>query len=109
MLATAVCAVMAGACTFAAMADWVRDLDPPGWVKLGFTDHVPVPTTLWRLLTRIDDTALAAVLTRWVRSRAVPTGWRNDPALEPIFNVATRFELKPCHPSLIVSSRESCG
>src|SRR3954453_14540447 len=70
MLATAVCAVMAGACTFAAMADWVRDLDPPGWTKLGFTDGLPVPTTLWRLLVRIDDTALSAVLPRWVRSRA---------------------------------------
>jgi len=70
MLATAVCAVMAGACTFAAMADWVRDLDPSGWAKLGFTDRVPVPTTLWRLLTRIDDTALAAVLTRWVLARS---------------------------------------
>src|SRR6266581_2161063 len=45
MLAVAVCAVMAGACTFAAMADWVRDLDPPGWAKLGFTDRLPVPTT----------------------------------------------------------------
>ncbi len=69
MLATAVCAVMAGACTFAAMADWVRDLDPPAWAKLGFTDQLPVPTTLWRLLVRIDDTELAAVLTRWVRAR----------------------------------------
>ncbi len=72
MLATAVCAVMAGACTFAAMADWVRDLDPPGWAQLGFTDRVPVPTTLWRLLTRVDDTALAVVLTRWVLSRTAP-------------------------------------
>jgi hypothetical protein len=72
MLAAAVCAVMAGACTFAAMSDWVRDLDPSGWAKLGFTDQLPVATTLWRLLTRIDDTALAAVLTRWVRSRTTP-------------------------------------
>jgi predicted transposase YbfD/YdcC len=87
MLATAVCAVMAGACTFAAMADWVRDLDPPGWAKLGFTDRLPVPTTLWRLLTRIDDTALAAVLTRWVRSRtasarAAGRRWRRVIAID---------------------------
>jgi len=87
LLATAVCAVMAGACTFAAMADWVRDLDPPGWAKLGFTDRVPVPTTLWRLLTRVDDTALAAVLTRWVLSRtttARPAGrrWRRVIAID---------------------------
>ena len=69
MLATAACAVMAGACTFAAMADWAQDLDPSGWAKLGFTGTLPVPSTLWRLLTRVDDTALSAVLTRWVRSR----------------------------------------
>jgi hypothetical protein len=72
MLATAVCAVMAGACTFAAMADWVRDLDPSGSAKLGFTGKLPVPTTLWRLLTRIDDEALAEILTRWVRSLTTP-------------------------------------
>ncbi|WP_317889009.1 transposase family protein [Salinispora vitiensis] len=59
MLAAAVCAVMGGACTFAAMADWVRDLDPPAWVKLGFTGKLPVPSTLWRLLTRVDDTELS--------------------------------------------------
>jgi predicted transposase YbfD/YdcC len=72
MLATAVCAVMAGACTFAAMADWARDLDPSGWARLGFAGRLPAPTTLWRLLTRVDDTQLAAVLTRWVRSRTTP-------------------------------------
>jgi len=72
MLAAAVCAVMAGACTFAAMADWLRDLDPSQWTRLGFAGKVPVPSTLWRLLTRIDDTALSEVLTRWVRSRTAP-------------------------------------
>ena len=48
MLAVAVCAVLAGACTFAAIADWVRDLDRPAWGKLGFTDRVPAATTVWR-------------------------------------------------------------
>src|SRR6266508_2549681 len=41
MLAVAVCAVLAGACTFAAITDWVRDLDRPAWGRLGFTDRVP--------------------------------------------------------------------
>jgi DDE_Tnp_1-associated len=41
MLAVAVCAVLAGACTLAAITDWVRDLDRPAWGKLGFTDRVP--------------------------------------------------------------------
>jgi hypothetical protein len=69
MLATAVCAVIAGACTFAAMADWVHDLDPPAWANLGFTDRLPAPSTLWRVLTRVDDTELSVIVTRWVRAR----------------------------------------
>jgi DDE family transposase len=35
MLAVAVCAVLAGACTFAAITDWVRDLDRPAWAGSG--------------------------------------------------------------------------
>src|SRR6266480_3128030 len=34
MLAVAVCAVLAGAVTFAAIADWVKDLDSPAWARL---------------------------------------------------------------------------
>src|SRR6266699_6490524 len=55
MLAVAVCAVLAGACTFAAITDWVRDLDRPARGRLGFTDRVPAATTVWRLLIRIED------------------------------------------------------
>jgi hypothetical protein len=72
ILAVAVCAVLAGACTFAAVADWVRDTDQQVWDRLGFTDRVPAATTIWRLLIRIDHEILAAVLTRWLRARAAP-------------------------------------
>src|SRR6266545_4036212 len=76
MLAVAVCAVLAGACTFAAITDWVRDLDRPAWGRLGFADRAPAATTVWRLLIRIDAEALQAVLSRWLRSRAArPLGW----------------------------------
>src|SRR6266511_1373952 len=61
MLAVAVWAVLAGACTFAAITDWVRDLDRPAWGRLGFTDRVPAATTVWRLLIRIDAGVRAAV------------------------------------------------
>src|SRR6266566_3259918 len=54
MLAVAVCAVLAGACTFAAITDWVRDLDRPARGRLGFTDRVPAATTVWRLVIAID-------------------------------------------------------
>ncbi|MEU4643392.1 ISAs1 family transposase [Micromonospora sp. NPDC023814] len=69
VLAVAVCAVMAGASTFAAIADWVDDLDAPAWGRLGFTGRVPVLTTVWRLLVRIDAETLTAVLADWLCSR----------------------------------------
>jgi len=72
VLAVAVCAVLAGACTFAAVTDWVRDLDRPAWGRLGFTDRVPAATTVWRLLIRIDADVLSAVLSRWLWARATP-------------------------------------
>jgi predicted transposase YbfD/YdcC len=68
ILAVAVCAVLAGASTFAAITDWASDLDDIAGRRLGFTGRIPVLTTLWRLLVRIDDQALQAVLTDWLRS-----------------------------------------
>jgi predicted transposase YbfD/YdcC len=70
LLAVAVCAVLAGATTFAAIADWAADLDPPAWARLGFDARVPAATTVWRLLVRVDADVLSAVLTGWLRDRA---------------------------------------
>jgi DDE_Tnp_1-associated len=44
LLAVAVCAVLAGASSFAAIADWLYDLDEPAQVRLGFTRGVPTGT-----------------------------------------------------------------
>jgi predicted transposase YbfD/YdcC len=72
ILAVAVCAVLAGACTFAAVSDWVRHQDQSVWGRLGFTDRVPAATTVWRLLIRIDADVLSRVLTRWLLARTAP-------------------------------------
>jgi predicted transposase YbfD/YdcC len=72
VLAVAVCAVLAGACTFTAITDWVRDQDRSVWGRLGFTDRVPAATTVWRLLIRVDADALSQVLARWLRVRTAP-------------------------------------
>ena len=72
ILAAAVCAVIAGACTFAAVTDWVRFQDRAVWARLGFTDRVPAATTVWRLLIRLDAEVLSQVLARWLRARAAP-------------------------------------
>jgi hypothetical protein len=69
ILSVAVCAVLAGACMFAAVADWVRDLDQAAWDRLGFTDRLPAATTVWRLLIRIDAELLSQVLARWTHRR----------------------------------------
>jgi DDE_Tnp_1-associated/Transposase DDE domain len=70
VLAVAVCAVMAGASSFAAISDWLQDLDEHGRVRLGFTDAVPAGTTVWRLLIRLDAELLAGVLAGWLRTLA---------------------------------------
>lgn len=79
LLAVAVCATVAGAQTFAAIADWLHDLDDAGRVRLGFTRGVPASTTVWRLLTHLDADLLASVLARWLRGRVPPgTGRRGS-------------------------------
>ncbi|MEQ4304944.1 ISAs1 family transposase [Plantactinospora sp. B6F1] len=69
LLAVAVCAVMAWASSFAAITDWLHDLDEQAQERLGFTAGVPVGSTVWRILTRLDDTLLGTVLAGWLRTR----------------------------------------
>jgi predicted transposase YbfD/YdcC len=76
VLAVAVCAVLAGASSFAAITDWLHDLDEHARTRLGFTDAVPAGTTMWRLLIRLDPALLATVLAGWLHTRA---GRQNPP------------------------------
>ena len=76
MLAVAVCAVLGGASSFAAIADWLYDLEEPARVRLGFIRGVPAGTTLWRLLTRLDAAVVSAVLADWLRTRVPPAATR---------------------------------
>lgn len=72
LLTVSVCAVLAGATSFAAIIDWLYDLDEPARVRLGFTRGVPAGTTMWRLLTRLDAALVSTVLACWLRSRTPP-------------------------------------
>jgi predicted transposase YbfD/YdcC len=72
LIAAAVCATLAGAQTFTAIADWLHDLDDAARARLGFTRGIPAETTVWRLLTCLDADLLATVLARWLRARARP-------------------------------------
>jgi predicted transposase YbfD/YdcC len=73
LLAVAVCAVLAGASSFAAITDWLHDLDEQMQARLGFTRGIPAGTTVWRLLTRLDPCLLTAVLADWLRTRTPQT------------------------------------
>ncbi len=72
LLAVAVCAVLAGATTFAAIADWAADLDACARCRLGFAGPIPVGSTVWRFLVHLDAQVLQAVLTGWLRARISP-------------------------------------
>jgi predicted transposase YbfD/YdcC len=72
LLTVAVCAVLAGASSFAAITDWLHDLDEPARVRLGFTRGMPAGTTMWRLLTRLDAARVTAVLAGWLHARTPP-------------------------------------
>jgi predicted transposase YbfD/YdcC len=73
LLSVAVCAVLAGASSFTAIADWLHDLDEVARARLGFIRKVPAATTIWRLLTRLDADHLATALAGWLRTRPRPS------------------------------------
>jgi len=68
LLAVAVCAVLAGASSFAAITDWLHDLDEQMQARLGSTRGQPAGTTVWRLLTRLDAALLTTVPADWLRA-----------------------------------------
>jgi hypothetical protein len=51
LLTVAVCAVLAGASSFAAITDWLYDLGEPALIRLGFSRGVPAATTVWPSVT----------------------------------------------------------
>lgn len=69
LLAAMVCAMLAGARSFTAIAEWVADLTETARADLGLTGPAPAGTTIWRLLTAIDPAALQDAVGTWVRAR----------------------------------------
>jgi hypothetical protein len=73
LLAVAVCAVMAGASSVTAIADWLHDLDDIARARLGFLRGIPATAMMWRLLIRLDADLLATVLASCLRTRTRPS------------------------------------
>src|SRR5215210_5077933 len=72
LLAVAVCAVLAGARSFAAIGEWALDLSEDQVGRFGL-ERAPVESTLRKLFARLDAAALdrqLAVLA-WTRTRCV--------------------------------------
>ena len=70
VLGLAVCATLAGARSYAAIAEW--GADAPARLRAGLglrRGAVPDLATIWRILTTIDPAALDAAIGTWVRSR----------------------------------------
>src|SRR5665647_3105271 len=68
MVTVVVCAMLAGARSYAAIGQWCADLDATDRRDLGFTGKVPGPVTIWRLLVRVDAVALDEVVCAWIRA-----------------------------------------
>jgi hypothetical protein len=68
VLAVVVCAMLAGARSFAAIGEWCQDLDGGTRIALGFTGKVPGPVTIWRLLVRVDAEAFDEAVCAWIRA-----------------------------------------
>ena len=69
ILAVAVCAMLGGARSFAAIGEWVGDLPADALARLGLSGRIPGPVTIWRVLVGVDRAALEAAVGAWIRAR----------------------------------------
>jgi len=69
VLAIAVCAMLAGARSYAAIAEWAADAPPRLRARLGLPGAVPDLATIWRVLTAVDPAALDAAVGAWVAAQ----------------------------------------
>jgi len=69
ILAVAVCATLAGARSYAAIAEWAGDAGPDLRAGLGLPGAVPDLVTIWRVLTAVDPVALDRAAGSWVSTQ----------------------------------------
>src|SRR5450432_1363106 len=72
ILSLAVCAVLAGARSFVAIAEWAADADEVTLARLGVSGVVPSESTFRRILQTLDADALDSALGSWAQARSVP-------------------------------------
>jgi len=84
VLAVAVCATLADARSFAAIAEWAGDAGPELRAGLRLPGAVPDLVTIWRVLTAVDPAALDRVLGSWVTAMVAA---RRAPGRRPVLAV----------------------
>lgn len=72
VLGVAACAVLAGARSYIAVAEWARDLPPTVWIRLGLGRRAPSESTIRRVLQSVDAAELNQVVSAWLTARAGP-------------------------------------
>jgi predicted transposase YbfD/YdcC len=72
ILGLAVCAVLAGARSFTAIAEWAADADPATRDALEITGVVPSESTFRRTLQNLDADALDEAAGAWAQQRTAP-------------------------------------
>ncbi len=72
ILGLAVCAVLAGARSFIAIAEWAADADQDTLRGLGVTGAVPSESTFRRTLQRLDADAFDDLAGQWAAQRTAP-------------------------------------
>jgi hypothetical protein len=76
ILALAVCAVLAGARSFTAIAEWATDADEETLARLGVMGKVPAESTIRRVLQRLDVDAFDKLAGAWAAQRTAPVAGR---------------------------------
>ena len=69
VLALSVAAVLAGARSYVAIAEWAHDLPVSARVRLGIGRRAPSESTIRRILQMVDLDAFDTVLSRWLAAR----------------------------------------
>ncbi len=72
ILGLAVCAVLAGARSFTAIAEWAADADAETLARLGATGAVPSESTFRRTLQRLDADVFDDLAGQWAQRRTAP-------------------------------------
>lgn len=72
ILVAAAGAVLAGARTFTAIAEWTHDLPPGVRSRLGFGRSVPSESTIRRVLQALDAEDFDSAVCRWLAARDAP-------------------------------------